>query len=101
MGTIINLINASACFWLAVSACMFYIILYGDGSQVVYRWPLLQHWMLKVGLVGIITGAVINAVSWNHVGWSGAMLNSGVACVFHWAYLYHRRVLMQGGNKQG
>lgn len=78
---------------------MFYIILYGDGTKVVYKWPLLQHWLLKVGLVGIITGAVFNAVSWNHVGWSGAILNGGVACVFQWAYVYHRRMFLEARGK--
>lgn len=92
MGTAINLVNAVSCFWLAYCTTLFYIILYGDGSKVIYKWPAVQHWTLKVGLIGIIVGSITNAVSWSHVSWTGALLNSGLAMVFNWAYLYHKKL---------
>jgi hypothetical protein len=92
METTINLINAISCLWLAYCTTLFYIVLYGDGNKVVYSWPMVQHWTLRVGLIGIISGSVLNAVSWSHVGWSGALLNGGLALVFNWAYLYHKKL---------
>lgn len=92
MGTIINLTNALSCFWLAICAMLFYIILYGTDNSMVHRWKFLQHWSLKLGLIGIIVGSVLNAVSWSHVGWTGALLNGGLALVFNWAYLYHKKL---------
>jgi len=55
----------------------------------------VQHWTLKLGLVGIITGSVFNALAWKQVGWSGALLNVGLALVFNWAYLYHKKLFIK------
>lgn len=92
MTVAINLINTLSCLYLAYCATLFYIIIYGDASKVVHRWPVVQHWTLKAGMIGIIGGSMLNAVSWSHVGWTGALLNCGLALVFNWAYLYHKKL---------
>lgn len=96
----IKIANALSCMWLAYCATLFYIILYGDSNQMVHRWNMVQHWSLKVGLVGIICGSMFNALSWNHVHWSSAMLNAGLAMVFHWAYMYHRKLFIHQSAEQ-
>lgn len=90
----IKIANALSCAWLGFCAMLFYIILYGDSNQMVHRWNMVQHWSLKVGLVGIICGSAFNALSWNHVHWSSTVLNAGLAMVFHWAYMYHRKLFI-------
>lgn len=95
MGTIINLTNALSSFWLAICALLFYIILYGNDSSMVQRWKFLQHWSLKVGLIGIIVGSVMNALEWRSSGWQGALMNVGLALVFNWAYLYHKNIFVE------
>ena len=84
--------NSASCLYLAFCASLFYVLMYGDGRTVVYRWPMLQHWGLKLGLCLIISGAIFHALSWKYVGWSGALLNMGLALVFNWAYVYHKNL---------
>jgi hypothetical protein len=95
MELIIKVANGISCLWLAYCATLFYIVLYGNDNKVVYHWPTVQHWTLKLGLVGIITGSVFNALAWKQVGWSGALLNVGLALVFNWAYLYHKKLFIK------
>jgi len=95
MELIIKVANGISCLWLAYCASLFYIVLYGDSNTVVYKWPMVQHWTLKIGMAGIIAGSIFNAVSWSQVGWSGAILNIGLAMVFNWAYLYHKKLFVK------
>lgn len=62
---------------------------------MVQRWKFLQHWSLKVGLIGIIVGSVMNALEWRNSGWYGTLMNVGLALVFNWAYLYHKNIFTQ------
>lgn len=93
-----DIINCLVNVWLAFCTLLFYVMLYGDESKVVHRWSFVGHWSLRGGLILLIVGAAWNALTWRNSILSETVLNVGLASVFTWAYLFHRKMFV--GSKK-
>lgn len=87
-----EILNLIANVILCGSMTMFYIYLYSDrdGKSVMNKWTVTQHWSLRIGLVGIMTGSLFNILTFAEAEWPGVLLNSGLALTFFWAYKFHK-----------
>lgn len=41
----------------------FFVLLFGNHNSIVHKWPVLQHWSLKISLVSIIATSAWNAMN--------------------------------------
>lgn len=82
--------------WLAACTTGFYIMVYGDGSKVVHRWPMVGSFALRFGMVLIIVGSMFDALSWRNNSFSAFVSHAGLALVFTWAYKYHKTMFTKG-----
>jgi hypothetical protein len=94
--TAINLLCNSI---LTASMVCFYILLFRSDS-VVHRWPLIGHWMLKLGLVLSGSGALFNCLTLSTPPISEVVLNAGQASLFTWAVYFHQNLLRNGSSNK-
>ena len=94
-------INIVANMIMLISVVMFYLYLYGDNSKVVHRWNFVGHWSLKLGLIGIAVGNMYNVLSLCNPPTSELVLNVGLAIVFLWAYMFHKKMFAEKFKKNG
>ncbi|NDD83889.1 hypothetical protein EBZ38_06385 [bacterium] len=102
---IINMIANSVIF---ISMTLFFILIYGNDSNAVHRWPALHHWTLKISLVIIIAAALWNAASsvytvsytrhtevikFLQIPPGETLMNIGLALLFSWGAWFHWRLL--------
>ena len=85
-------INEVSNLVMCVSVIMMYVYLYGDKTKVVHKWSFVGHWTLKLGLIGIILGSVLNVLTLSDPPLTEVVLNVGLAMTFVWAYLFHRKM---------
>ena len=96
---LITAINLVCNAILTASMVGFYILLFRSDS-VVYTWPLIGHWLLKVALVFSGAGAFFNCLTLSTPAWSEVMLNAGQASLFAWAVVFHQHLLKHGSNRK-
>lgn len=89
-----ELINFIANLIITLSVTVFYIYIYGDDSKVVHRWKFTQHFSLKIGLIGIIAGSLFNALTMPKLYFTETLLNVGLALVFTWSAIFHRKLFL-------
>ena len=93
------LINFFANLIITLSVTIFYIYIYGDESKVVHRWKFTQHYSLKLGLIGIIAGSLFNALTMPSLIITETLLNVGLALVFAWSAVFHRKIFLNERHK--
>lgn len=76
---------------LTLSGASFYLMLYGNSSSVVHRWPLIHHWSLRVGLSAFVAGAFLNALTLSNPPMTEVLMNVGLALIFIWGVTFHYR----------
>ena len=86
------LINFLSNLIITISVTTFYIYIYGDDSKVVHRWKFAQHFSLKFGLIGIISGSLFNALTMPKLILTETLLNVGLALVFTWSAFFHKKL---------
>jgi hypothetical protein len=91
----IQIINWLANVIFGGSLTAFYIMIYGDESKIVHRWPFVQNWTLRAGLIGMNLGALFNVLTAPKPTLPELVLNVGLAFVFLWAFLFHKRHLLK------
>ena len=95
MEATIQIINWIANVFFGGSLTAFYVLLYGDESKIVHRWPFVQNLTLRAGIIWIILGALFNVITAPVPTLPEFVLNVGLALVFFWAFLFHKRHLLK------
>jgi hypothetical protein len=100
--SILNIV-ANSVICLAMTA--FFVLLFGNGNSIIYKWPILQHWSLKIALVSIISTSAWNAMNvlyFHMVPRHGMivatvntpigeiLMNVGLASLFVWIVIFHK-----------
>lgn len=82
----------------------FFVLLFGNHNSIVHKWPVLQHWSLKIALVSIIATSAWNAmnVAYKMIIPRGVdvithietpigeiLMNVGLAGLFVWIVYFH------------
>ena len=82
----------------------FFVLLFGNHNSIVHKWPVLQHWSLKIALVSIIATSAWNAmnVAYKMIIPRGAdiithvetpigeiLMNVGLSGLFVWIVYFH------------
>lgn len=88
----ISFISIATNLILGYCLTMFYIYLYGDHSKVVHKWKFVGHWSLKMGLIGMILGIVINIWNADSTNFYNLLFDIGMTLVFLWAYKFHKQL---------
>lgn len=98
---VINII-ANTIICLGMTA--FFVLLFGNGNSIIYKWPTLQHWSLKVALVSIIATSAWNAMNvvykmvvprgddiirFAETPIGEILMNCGLALLFVWVVYFH------------
>ena len=60
---ILSIVNIFANAIIGISLGFFYILLYGNHHSIVYKWPIVQHWSVKIGLIAAATCSIWNAMN--------------------------------------
>ena len=82
-------INLIANIILCLGGAGFYLAIFGRPSSIVYKWPVLRHWALRLGLAAFFAGTLSNVLTVYTPHLSQIILNVGLALVFGWAVLFH------------
>jgi hypothetical protein len=98
MEAIIQTINWLANVVFGGSLTAFYLMIYGDETKIVHKWPFVQNWTLRVGLIGMILGALFNVLTFSIPTLPEFVLNLGLAFVFLWAFIFHKKHLQKKSN---
>lgn len=85
-------INLAANLVMGFSITMFYLYIFCDDSKIVHKWSFINHWILKTGLIVMIIGTLFNVLTFDTPSLSQISMNIGLALVFIWAYLFHRKL---------
>ena len=82
----------------------FFVLIFGNSNSIVYKWPVLQHWSLKVSLGSIIATSAWNAMNVvyklvvprgsdiiTHIDMpmGEILMNVGLAALFTWVVFFH------------
>ena len=94
----IQIINLLANVVFGGSLTAFYLMIYGDEKNIVHKWPFVQNWTLRAGLIGMILGALSNVLTFALPTFSEFVLNLGLAFVFLWAFIFHKKHLQKKSN---
>lgn len=102
---VLTYVNILANFVICLAMTLFFVLLFGNSNSIIYKWPVLQHWSLKVALVSIIATSAWNAMNtiyFNMVPRHGMvietvnapigeiLLNVGLAALFVWIVIFHK-----------
>lgn len=102
---LLTYVNIIANTVICLSMGLFFVLLFGNSNSIIYKWPVLQHWTLKIALISIITtsawnsmnviykivipktGGFITAVN---VPVGEILMNVGLASLFMWIVYFHK-----------
>ena len=99
------LLNITANIVICMAMTAFFVLLFGNGNSIIYKWPVLQHWSLKIALVSIIATSAWNAMNtiyYDMIPRHGMIidtvkappgeifLNVGLAALFVWIVIFHK-----------
>lgn len=98
---LLHVVNLIANIVICSGMTLFFVLLFGNAHSIVNRWPILQHWSLKLGLVTIISSSAWNALYFIYDAFSGnedrlplhtgeVLLNVGLAALFSWIVYFHK-----------
>jgi hypothetical protein len=103
---VLQVLNIFANAIICLGMTAFFVLLFGNTHSVVQKWPVLQHWSLKIGLVTIIASSAWNAmnvayrmiapksadviVTFNNTPIGEIFLNIGLAVLFCWVVYFHK-----------
>lgn len=102
---LVTLLNIAANSVICLAMTLFFVLLFGNSNSIIYKWPVLQHWSLKVALVSIIATSAWNAMNtiyFNVIPRHGMiietvntpigeiLLNVGLAALFVWIVIFHK-----------
>lgn len=100
-----HIINILANSVICLAMTLFFILLFGNSNSIIYKWPVLQHWSLKIALVSIIATSAWNAmnvlyfhmvprhgmiVESVHTPAGEILMNIGLASLFVWIVIFHK-----------
>lgn len=100
-----HVINIIANSIICLAMTVFFILLFGNSNSIIHKWPVLQHWTLKVALVSIIASSAWNAmnviyyhmvprhgmiIETVHTPAGEILLNVGLAALFTWIVYFHK-----------
>jgi len=89
---------------ICIGMVSFFVLLFGNSNSIVHKWPVLQHWSLKIALVSIIATSAWNAMNVvykmiiprgddiiTHVETpiGEILMNVGLAGLFVWIVYFH------------
>ncbi len=83
------IINLIANIVLCLGGAGFYLAIFTRKSSMVFKWPVLRHWALRLGLVAFFSGTLLNILTFYTPHLTQIILNIGLALVFGWAVLFH------------
>lgn len=102
----LQIINIFANTTICLGMTTFFVLLFGNSHSIVHKWPILQHWSLKVALVSIIASSAWNAMNVAYkmvIPRHGAvdvvfsvtpvgeiLMNVGLALLFAWVVYFHK-----------
>lgn len=92
------IINLIANIVLCLGGAGFYLAIFGRKSSIVYKWPVLKHWALRVGLAAFFAGTFANILTFYTPDITQILLNIGLALVFGWAVLFHYKYFFPPSN---
>ena len=104
---ILAIVNIFANAAIGVSLAAFYILLYGHHDSIVHKWPIVQHWSIKIGLVMSVACSFWNAmhvvvrsimpkesgstvIDFVNTPPGEILMNVGLAIIFTWAVYFHK-----------
>lgn len=100
-----HLLNIAANSVICLAMTLFFVLLFGNSNSIIYKWPVLQHWTLKVALVSIIATSAWNAMNTIyfdmvprhgmvmdsvHTPVGEILMNVGLASLFIWVVIFHK-----------
>lgn len=92
---ILNLISNLTMF---ISLCILIFFLFGRADSVAHKFPLITHWLIKIGLCVMCAGSLfaflkeLEDFNKSIAIWQQLLRNIGNAmilswvCIFHWKY---------------
>jgi len=105
---ILAIVNIIANTAIGISLGAFFILLYGNPHSIVHRWPIVQHWSIKTGLIIAVAASIYNAmnavvreiiprdnsgdiiIDFVSVPTGEIIMNIGLAIIFSWAFYFHK-----------
>ena len=111
----LNLLSNGTMF---ITLCILIFFLFGRADSVAYKFPLVTHWTIKVGLCIMAAGSLfaflkeLEDLEHSIAIWQQLLRNLGNAviltwvCVFHWKYFVvekktaKKRVVKKTENKK-
>ena len=100
-----QIINIFANALICIGMTGFFVMLFGNAHSIIQKWPILQHWTLKLSLVTIIASSAWNAmnvvyhvvvprgadvVTYAQVPIGEVLMNVGLALLFAWVVYFHK-----------
>jgi hypothetical protein len=100
-----HIINILANSVICLAMTLFFILLFGNSTSIIHKWPVLQHWSLKIALVSIIATSAWNAmnvlyfhivprhgmiIDSAHTPAGEILMNMGLAALFVWIVIFHK-----------
>ena len=101
----VHILNIAANSVICLAMTLFFVLLFGNSNSIIHKWPVLQHWSLKVALVSIIATSAWNAMNtiyFNivprhgmimesvHTPLGEILMNVGLAALFVWIVIFHK-----------
>jgi hypothetical protein len=99
--TIFVILNLLANFINFVTSLIFIYFLFGRAKSVVNNFPLVSHWVIKVGLSIFCAGSLfcflkeLEDTTKSIAVWQQLLRNIGIAMVFSWAVIFHWRYFIK------
>ena len=104
---ILGIVNIFANATIGISLGAFYILLYGNHHSIVYKWPIVQHWSVKIGLIAAAVCSIWNAmnvvvrqimprdpgsdvIDFVTVPTGEILMNVALAFIFAWTVYFHK-----------
>jgi hypothetical protein len=93
------LINGVANFVISLFATLFFLMVFGNEEGIVQKWKAINHWLLKLGLIVLISTAAWNTVVsfrsvteivYIPIPLGEVVMNAALACIFVWAFWFHK-----------
>jgi hypothetical protein len=100
-----QVINIFANVLICIGMTGFYLLLFGNSHSIVHKWPIIQHWSLKVALVSVIATSAWNAmnvvykmivprgadvITFTSTPVGEVLMNCGLAFLFAWVVYFHK-----------
>lgn len=100
-----QIINIFANALICIGMTGFFVLLFGNSHSIVHKWPIMQHWSLKLALVTVIATSAWNAmnvvykmivpkaadyITYAQTPLGEILMNCGLAFLFAWVVYFHR-----------